>query len=80
MQHEYWQQPMQEKLDAFTANHTWDILQCPPSVKPIGCKRVYSIKLKPNGSLDRYKAWRLLLATNKNAALIKRKLLLQWPK
>lgn len=29
---------------------------CPPKVKPIGCKWIYSIKLKLDGLLDHYKA------------------------
>ncbi|RVX11458.1 hypothetical protein CK203_015748 [Vitis vinifera] len=29
---------------------------CPPNVKPIGCKWVYSIKFRSDGSLERYKA------------------------
>ncbi|KAK9108026.1 hypothetical protein Syun_024037 [Stephania yunnanensis] len=47
---------MQEELQALQENHTWDIVPCPTGVKPIGCKRVYSIKLRSDGSLDRYKA------------------------
>ena len=29
---------------------------CPPTVRPIRCKWIYSVKLKYDGSLDRYKA------------------------
>ena len=46
---------MKEELDALTQNHTWDIVDY-PSVKPIGCRWIYSIKLKFDGSLDRHKA------------------------
>eukprot|EP00268_Persea_americana_P030267 TRINITY_DN29317_c1_g1_i1.p1 TRINITY_DN29317_c1_g1~~TRINITY_DN29317_c1_g1_i1.p1 ORF type:complete len:182 (-),score=14.95 TRINITY_DN29317_c1_g1_i1:1275-1820(-) len=56
VQHECWKQAMQNEFDALAQNHTWDIVQCPASVKPIGNKWVYSPKLKPDGSLDRYKA------------------------
>ena len=31
-------------------------MTCPPGVKPIGCKWVYSVKFRSDGSLDRYKA------------------------
>jgi hypothetical protein len=47
---------MQEKLQALAENHTWDIAPYPTGVKPIGCKWVYSIKLRYDGSLDKYKA------------------------
>lgn len=47
---------MQDELDALEKSHTWDVVQCPPSIKPIGCKWIYSIKLKSDGTLDLYKA------------------------
>nr|CAD1839503.1 unnamed protein product [Ananas comosus var. bracteatus] len=47
---------MHEELRALQDNQTWDIVQCPPHVKPIGCKWVYSVKLRSDRTLDRYKA------------------------
>ena len=47
---------MQDELDALEQNHEWDIVPSPVGVKPIGCKWVFSLKLKYNGTLDRYKA------------------------
>ena len=55
---------MKEELDALDHNHTWDIVECPSIVKPIGCKWIYSIKLKSDGSLDRHKA-RLVVLGNR---------------
>ena len=47
---------MKEELDALQDNHTWEVVSCPPTIKPIRCKWVFSIKLKFDGSLDQYKA------------------------
>ena len=47
---------MKAELDALDQNHTWDIVDYPSAVKPIGFKWIYSIKLKYDGSLDKHKA------------------------
>ncbi|CAJ2628294.1 unnamed protein product [Trifolium pratense] len=59
-----WIKAMNEELQALQENFTWDIVSCPPDVKPIGCKWVYSVKLNSDGSLNRYKA-RLVALGNK---------------
>ena len=47
-----WAQAMKEELQALQDNHTWDIVSCPRGTKPIGCKWVYNVKLKPDGSVE----------------------------
>jgi len=52
---------MNEELQALQENFTWDIVPCPPYIKPIGCKWVYFVKLNSNGSLNRYMAQLVVL-------------------
>ena len=37
------------------ANNTWTITSLPPGKKPVGCKWVYRVKYKSDGSIERYK-------------------------
>jgi hypothetical protein len=36
--------------------HTWDLVDLPHGKSVIGCKWVYKIKTKSDGSIERYKA------------------------
>jgi hypothetical protein len=47
---------MKEEMDALEANETWDIVPLLTNHPVVGSKWVYSVKLKSDGSLDRYKA------------------------
>lgn len=48
---------MQDKMVALEKNGIWDIVDLHRNKVPVGCKWVYTIKLKPDGSIDRYKVW-----------------------
>ena len=51
-----WIHAIEKELDAVKANNTWDLVPLPAGKRPIGCKWVYKVKLKADGSLERYKA------------------------
>jgi len=55
-QSDHWLKAMNVELEALANNDPWCIVDTPPNVKPIGCKWVYRIKYKVDGSIKRYKA------------------------
>lgn len=59
----YWKKAKQKEVQALQENHTWDIIPCSPSIRPTGCKWVYSVKFHFDGLLECYKA-RLLAFEN----------------
>ena len=46
---------MKEELDALTKNHTWDLVTLPPGQSVVGCKWIYKIKTRFDGSIKHYK-------------------------
>jgi hypothetical protein len=54
--HAEWREAMSKEIQALELNNTWTVVDLPPSKRPIGCKWVYKVKLKSNGSIERYKA------------------------
>ncbi|OMO88956.1 Integrase, catalytic core [Corchorus capsularis] len=51
-----WQQAMNEELEALEKTKTWKLVDLPHGKQPIGCKWVYKVKRKADGSIERYKA------------------------
>ncbi|KAL5834317.1 hypothetical protein ACOSQ3_013892 [Xanthoceras sorbifolium] len=47
---------MNTELEALQLNKTWSLVPLPIGHKPIGCKWVYKIKYKYDGTIERYKA------------------------
>jgi len=47
---------MKEELNALEHNHTWNVTSLPAGKATIGCKWIYKIKYKSDGSIERYKA------------------------
>jgi hypothetical protein len=51
-----WCEAMDTKFKALELNNTWTIVNLPASKHTTGCKWVYKVKLKSDGTLERYKA------------------------
>ena len=47
---------MKEELDALHKTGTWDLVDISSRKSVIGCKWVYKIKTRSDGTVDRYKA------------------------
>jgi hypothetical protein len=53
---ECWRQAMQSELLALERTGTWQVVDIPPNVTPIGCRWVYKVKLHADDTVERYKA------------------------
>jgi histone deacetylase 1/2 len=51
-----WVLAMDVEHQALLRNNTWHLVPPPKGKNVIGCKWVYKVKRKANGSVDRYKA------------------------
>ncbi|KAL9994189.1 putative RNA-directed DNA polymerase [Helianthus debilis subsp. tardiflorus] len=51
-----WKKAMEEEMRALIKNETWEKSVLPPGKKPVGCRWVFTIKHKPDGTIERYKA------------------------
>ncbi|KAM1707524.1 hypothetical protein ACFX13_000668 [Malus domestica] len=51
-----WTEAMQVEMEALQKNNTWSMVPLPKGKKSVGCKWVFTIKHKADGTIDRYKA------------------------
>ncbi|VVA33208.1 PREDICTED: Retrovirus-related Pol poly from transposon, partial [Prunus dulcis] len=47
---------MNEEMRALQNNGTWELMPLPHGKKIVGCRWIYIVKLKADGSIERYKA------------------------
>jgi len=59
-----WREAMKSEIQALEKNGTWTITHLPPGKKTLGCKWVYKVKHKSDGTVERYKA-RLVILGNR---------------
>jgi hypothetical protein len=51
-----WKEAVRSEMDPILSNGTWELSELPFGCKPIGCKWVFKKKLRPDGTIDKYKA------------------------
>ena len=51
-----WKEAIKSEVDSILLNHTWELVDLPPGCKPLGSKWIFKKKMKPDGSIDKYKA------------------------
>ncbi|GJR63477.1 putative RNA-directed DNA polymerase [Tanacetum coccineum] len=52
----HWKDAMEEEIKALIKNNRWEKRVLPPGKKTVGCRWVFTIKYKPDGTIERYKA------------------------
>ena len=63
------------EMEALEKNKTWEPVDLPRGKSPVGCKWVFKVKYKVDGSLEKYKARLVAKATLKHMRwIIKRPL------
>jgi hypothetical protein len=50
-----WKEPVRSEMDSILSNETWELVDQPYGCKPMGCKWVFKKKLRPDGTIDKYK-------------------------
>jgi hypothetical protein len=51
-----WKEAVYTEMDSILSKGTWKLVDQPYGCKPVGCKWVFKKKLRPDGTLDKYKA------------------------
>ena len=55
LSHSDWKLAVLEEINALRKNGTWEVVELPKGKKTVGCKWVFTIKCKADGSVKRYK-------------------------
>ena len=52
----FWKEAIKSELDSIVSNQTWELIELPKGYKSISSKWIFKKKLRPDGSIDKYKA------------------------
>jgi hypothetical protein len=50
-----WKEAVRSEMDSILSSGTWELVDRPYCCKPVGCKWVFKKKLRPDGTIDKYK-------------------------
>ena len=50
-----WKEATNSEIESIISNHTWELINLPSGSKPIESKWIFKRKLRPDGSIDKYK-------------------------
>lgn len=64
LQNPAWKQAIDLKMKVLIDNNTWFVCDLPSGRKPVGCKGVYHVKYKFDGTVGRFKV-RLVAKVNR---------------
>ncbi|KAK3013785.1 hypothetical protein RJ639_010144 [Escallonia herrerae] len=51
-----WKEAMNEEMKSLQENKTWEAIDRPSGKKPVGCRWIYTVKYKADGTIERFKA------------------------
>ena len=51
-----WKKAIQSEMGSIMSNGTWEVVDRLYGCKPVGCKWVFKKKLRPDGTIEKYKA------------------------
>ncbi|GJX87302.1 zinc finger, CCHC-type containing protein [Tanacetum coccineum] len=52
----FWKEAINDEMDSIMGNNTWVLADLPSGCKPLGCKWIFKIKLKIDGTIEKFKA------------------------
>lgn len=56
----FWKEAINDKMESIMGNNTW-VFEDIPCYKPLGCKWIFIVKCKPDGSIIKFKDKRNIL-------------------